>query len=430
MRGDLGTLYDAHADRLLAHCWSLLGDEGAADAVQDAFVAAVRHPPRGDIVLWLYALSRSACAERDAFAGTIRPVFGAVSGPAPAAAPGLTGRPVAADPLLRAVGALRPDHREALLLDAGEWLEVPDIARVLGIAPDTARGLLHAARTRLERAVVDQLMRGAPGDHRDVITAFEKGRLPHLLARRAPARPPSWLRDRVLEACDATATRPLTEITSPSPLVVIGSEVAAPPGRGRTGRDRAGRRKGIRGAGAMAGMAASVAAAVGLLVSWPSAKSDGVGAIAPSAGNSPTGTAEPTGLLTGSGGATPERGNRKGTAPEPSPATQDQRPTSTAPQGTGSGGGTGAAPAAPAPSKPETSKPDETTAPPQDSPAPQDPSPTGPDAPEEPSTPPDSPAPSDPPDPSQPPSDPPPDEGPEPGPSPTSNPAPSPTTTG
>ncbi|XVQ12984.1 sigma factor-like helix-turn-helix DNA-binding protein [Spirillospora sp. CA-255316] len=416
MRGDLGTLYDAHADRLLAHCWSLLGDEGAADAVRDAFVAAVRHPPRGDIVLWLYALSRSACAERGAFTGTPRPVFG-------------TGRPVAADPLLRAVGELRPDHREALLLHAGEWLEVPDIARVLGIAPDTVRGLLHAARTRLERAVVDQLMHGAPGDHRDVITAFEKGRLPHLLARRAPVRPPSWLRDRVLEACEAGATRPLTEITSPSPLVVIGSEVAAPPGRDRTGR-----RTRIKGVGAMAGMAASVAAAAGLLVSWPSAKSDGVNAIVPSAGNSPTGSPDPSGLVTDSGGATPERGNGTGTGtpPEPSPATQDQRPTSTAPRGTGSnngaGGGTGSEPAAP-PSKPETSRPDKTTTPPQDSPAPEDPSPADPGTPEEPSTPPDSPAPSDPPDPSQPPSDPP-GESPEPGPSPTSNPAPSPTTSG
>ena len=425
MRGDMGPLYDAHAERMLAHCWSLLGDGAAVDAVQDAFLAALRHPPRGDRVLWLHALSRSACAERDAFAG-FRPVYNPV-------------HPATADPLLRAFGELRPDHREALVLHAGEWLEVADIARVLGIAPDTVLGLLHAARTRLERTVVDQLMRGLPGDHRDVITAFEKGRLPHLLARRVP-EPPPWLRDRILAACAEAladpATRPLTEITSPSPLVVIGSEVAAPPGRaGRAGGP--GRRQGgrTRGFGAVAGMAASVAAAIGLLVTWPSAKGDGVNAIAPSSGSSPTGTpADPSAPGTSPASA-PERDGTP-TPPAPSPATQQQTPTSAVPPATMSGGAPSSpgSPAAPAPRQPSQTTPggpDRTTSPPQTSPAPQDPSgspsPTDPGTPDDPgtgdpSTPPGSPGPSDP---SQPPSDPP-DPSPGPEPSPTANPTPSP----
>ncbi|MEV4255006.1 sigma factor-like helix-turn-helix DNA-binding protein, partial [Spirillospora sp. NPDC049652] len=138
MRGDAGSLYDAHAVRLYAHGWSLLGDDAAA-AVQDAFVAAVRHPPRGDTVLWMYGLSRTAATSRGAFD---RP-WHVASGEA--------------DPLLRAAAALRAEQREALLLEAGEWLETPDIAHVLGLAPDTVRQLLHAARTRLERGVLDAL---------------------------------------------------------------------------------------------------------------------------------------------------------------------------------------------------------------------------------------------------------------------------------
>ncbi|WP_433327117.1 RNA polymerase sigma factor [Spirillospora sp. CA-294931] len=261
MRADPGRLYDSHAARLYAHCWSLVGDAMAAAALKDAFVAAVQHPPRGDRVLWLYALSRSACAELGAFTGELTPAFDPD------------------DPLVQAAAELRPDHREALLLAAGEWLNVPDIARVLGIAPDTVRQLLHLARTRLERAVLDLLMRSLDeaGTHADVITAFEKGRLPQLLARRGPDQAPAWLRERVLAACEAEAVLPLTGRIAPNPLVVIGSDVAAHSHRGE--------RKRGKGVGATAGLAAAAAAAVGLLA-WPSTKGSGFGALLPSANKS------------------------------------------------------------------------------------------------------------------------------------------------
>src|SRR5947208_3461227 len=60
MRGEPEALYDAHAARLYAYCWSLVGDQAAA-AVADAFASTVQHPPRGDSVLWMYALARHAC---------------------------------------------------------------------------------------------------------------------------------------------------------------------------------------------------------------------------------------------------------------------------------------------------------------------------------------------------------------------------------
>ncbi|MDL4771832.1 RNA polymerase sigma factor [Actinomadura xylanilytica] len=419
MRGDLSSLYDAHAARLYAYCWSLLGDEAAAAAVTDTFTAAVHQPPRGDKVLWLYSLSRSACADRGAFADH--------SAFTDRGAPVYTG----ADPLLRAAGGLRADQREVLLLWAGEWLETADIAHVLGIAPDTVAQLLHAARIRLERAVLDTLMRGTTEMSLELIAAFEKGRLPQLLARRSPALAPTWLREQVLDVCETEATRALPSVAVPSPLVVIGPPGAA----GRTGRagaggSRAKRRVLGKGIGAVAGIAAAAAAAVGLLVSWPAAKSGGTSSLVPTAGHtdqSGQATPEPdqrTQGLTGgersTGGAKPTSGNPVTSAFDEPPA-----PAVPAPGTPRADGGTTAPakPSSPAPKQskvgktaapePGTSKPpDETSTPPDDGGT----SPGGGG-----STSPGSPSPTDPTTPTDPPT-----QDPEPSPSPTSNPTPAP----
>ncbi|MFC9972276.1 hypothetical protein ACFVH6_15470 [Spirillospora sp. NPDC127200] len=407
MRGDPGSLFDAHAARLHAYCWSLVGDAAAASAVADTFVAAVRHPPRGDSVLWLYALARSACGERGAFTvPAVPPPFGT------------------ADPLLRAAGTLRADHREALLLEAGEWLEVPDIARVLGIAPDTARQVLNAARARLERSVLETLMRGT-GDA-DLITAFEKGRLPRLLADRAPATAPDWLRERVLAACEAPlaagAAGPLSVVSAPNPLVVIGTgpEAARRPRRGLA-----------KGLGAVAGLAASVAAAVSVLVSWPTAKGVGVSATTPSsdAGRGGVPLTEPAGDSTNAPASTPARdggpakngaaehegvptsGGPEGTPPAASPADPGVKPP---PAPSDNGGERGR----PEPPERKPERPSEPPAKPTTPPA----EPTTPPETEEPTTPP--PPPTTPQEPSEPPVDEPPVE--EPAPSPTNNPGPTP----
>ncbi|WP_141577755.1 RNA polymerase sigma factor [Actinomadura sp. WMMA1423] len=418
MGGDLGSLYDAHADRLYAYCWSLVGDQLAAAAVGDTFSAAVHQPPRGDSVLWLYSLSRTACAERGAFSG--RPGAGA---------PGTRG-PLFADPdpLLRAAAALRSDHREVLLLSAGEWLEPHDIARVLGIAPDTVVQLLNAARTRLERAVLDILMRGTAESRLDLISAFEKGRLPQLLARRAPAHAPGWLRDRVLAACEEEATRPLPSVISPSPLVVIGPERADRRRRANSGVLS-------KGLGAAAGVAASAAAVVGLLVSWPTAKGGSAASLLPTASKGQT---HPASTATGGVPQNPppgltgtERADGRSRNPVTSAyGTPPQQAGGTQGAPGGPGGGSAPAPPATSPSnEPASGKPPASgtpSEPEQPSTPPDDPTPTTPpDSPSDPATPPDdgSTDPTTPP--TDTPTDPPSDPG-GPSPSPTSNPAPQP----
>ncbi|GAA1829985.1 hypothetical protein [Actinomadura chokoriensis] len=413
MRGDLGSLYDAHADRLYAYCWSLVGDQLAAAAVGDTFSAAVHQPPRGDSVLWLYSLSRTACAERGAFTGE----------------PGARGGMLFADPdpLLRAAAGLRSDHREVLLLWAGEWLEPHDIARVLGIAPDTVLQLLAAARTRLERAVLDILMRGTAQPQLDLIAAFEKGRLPRLLARRAPAHAPGWLRDRVLAACEEEAARPLPSVAAPSPLVVIGGERGQRPKRGLSG--------GIsKGLGAAAGVAASAAAVIGLLASWPTAKGGGgTASIVPSASKGQTHPASaqtsgvPQNPLPGTTGSERSAGVAPSASGNPVTSAYDDPPR----QAGGTPGGTAPAPTPPSgkpspdkkpvsdtpsrPEKPSTTPGDPATTPPASPPPSTDPA-TPPD---DGSTPPATP-------PTDTPSTPPSDGSGTASPSPTANPAPEP----
>ncbi|MFG1999121.1 hypothetical protein ACGFNU_08235 [Spirillospora sp. NPDC048911] len=403
MRGDPGTLYDAHAARLYAYCWSLVGDDAAA-AVTDTFAATVQHPPRGDGVLWMYALARSTCVER----GALDRGFALASAAS------------AADPVLRAAGSLRADHREMLLLHDGEWLEIDDIARVLGIAPDTARQLLNVARQRFERAVLDVLMRETGPQSLEIIAAFEKGTLPRLLARRAPDQPPAWLREHVLTAFEGELTGPLPGIATSNPVVVIGSEAAS---KGRTRR----RAKSIT---AITGVAASAAAAAGLLVSWPAA-GDGASSLVPTEGSgntdstsslpathpNQTGTSSPssTGTPRDTGGGVsgapdqgaaplPSAGGGGGTPSQPVPTSE---PGTTPPPDEGK----------PKPPEDSPSPPEATpTPPPEETPTEPAPTPTPPT--EEPGTP--DPAPTEPTDnPPTPPTQ-------EPSPSPSNNPAPTP----
>ncbi|WP_024935879.1 RNA polymerase sigma factor [Actinomadura welshii] len=413
MRGDLDSLYDAHADRLYAYCWSLVGDRHAAAAVADTFSAAVHQPPRGDSVLWLYSLARTTCAERAAFTGELGgPTVDGRGGPLFAGS----------DPLLRAAAALRSDHREVLLLWAGEWLEPHDIARVLGVAPDTVAQLLNAARTRLERAVLDILMRGTAQPRLDLITAFEKGRLPRLLAGTAPSRAPRWLRAQVLAACEAEATRPLPSVSAPSPLVVIGPRAEDRPKRGLS----AGVSKGF---GAAAGVAASAAAVIGLLVSWPAAKGGGASSLVPTASKGQT---QPASTQTHGVPQSPLPGLPGSVTPESGPKNPVAGAYESPPQEAGGapGGGTAAAPPAtsppPARERPPASttpsKPQPPTTPPDETPT------TPPDSPSDPTTPPPDDGSADPttPPPSGTPTDPPPGDPGTPSPSPTSNPAPQP----
>jgi DNA-directed RNA polymerase specialized sigma24 family protein len=260
-------LYDAYAGRLHVYCWSLVGDD-APGALRDAFVTAARQgSPRGDTTLWMYGLARAACVRR----GALDHAFTRIRD---------------TDPLRHAAAGLRADHREVLVLSAGGWLEVPDIARLLEVATDTVTQLIQTARKRLERGVLDVLLPGPiQTEHEEVIAAFEKGTLDTLLARRAPNSPPAALRADVLAACMAeTAPARVTRSFSAAegPLVVIG------PGTSNEFSVR--RRPGRAFVGAV-GLATVAAAAAGVFATLPatggtSPTSGGQNLLVPSASGS------------------------------------------------------------------------------------------------------------------------------------------------
>lgn len=356
MRRDPASLYDAHAERLFAYCWTLVGRD-APNAVRDTFRAAVQHPPQGDTVLWMYALARTACQRR----GGLGDAFAHDQWRNP-------------DPVVRAAATLRPDHRESLVLWAGEWLSPPDIGLVLGIAPDTVRQLLQLAANRLEGAVLDTLMRGpAASGHDQVIEAFERGMLPRLLAERVPQRPPARLRDDVLHAYDMESTGPMPTVSTPSPLVVIGSAARPRPDR-----------RSHRG---VAGVAASAAAIVGLLAAWPFVRGvglaqQGADALAPSTEQrdpavTATLTTEP-----GTGSPSPRSSDEADTGDE---RTDTGSPVAAAPDADPAPPPPAPAPPAadPAPDRPDPTRP----APEPSDPAPPRPAPPPPDTPESPTDP-------------------------------------------
>lgn len=299
-----GRLYDEHAVRLFGYCRAMVGDE-AADTVQDTFAAAVRHAgsvPSGDedVPVWLYALARSECVRR-----------GALERKPPVA-------PIE-DPVERAVSRLRPEHREVLVLSG--VLGIREIARVIGVAKDTAELLTSMACRRLEQATASALGGSTRRDRGmahtvamgDVVAALGSGDLHRLVARGDG--PPSCLREQVLSACGAGEPRgtmpsgmdgvtvPLdtlptqaTHVTQPISKADGAARDGAAPGDADGTGTRAGRAARPQSADSAAGhqrkkvpfrtrhrdglveflgLAACVAVAGGVLVLWPSPHTSG-----------------------------------------------------------------------------------------------------------------------------------------------------------
>lgn len=144
-------------DRLLRHAVRLTNDaDGAADAVQEAWLAIVRGLRRLDdparFPAWSLRIVSFKCADwirnrvRDRERFSARATF---EPPAHATDHG-------DDDIVRLRAALRTltaDHRAALSLHYLEGLSVEDIAHALNIPPGTVKSRLHHARARLKESL-------------------------------------------------------------------------------------------------------------------------------------------------------------------------------------------------------------------------------------------------------------------------------------
>ena len=414
-----GVLYDQHAERLYAYCHIMVGDE-AADAVRDAFIAAARHPGTAPddeaLPVWLYALARAECVRRGAL----------VRKPS---------MPPSADPLRRVLARLRPEHREALALSTS--LEPKEIARVVGVAADTAEMLVRVSQRRLEQAAASVLgARVAPDEA--MLAALSGGEL-HELVMRGYAPPPRQ-RERVLFSCAAAEraadgallfdqdgmpipldglfgtaeepTHPFAKVADiaeepTGPMRRLDTEASASSASSVFEPRRRSRDGGVHGGHArprkepflsrkrdglveVAGLAACVAAATGVLALWPSPQGDtGASNMDGSSlflhrGASASRSARPAPPLS-TGTPPPGTTSKPGTSPTPTPtkAKAAPDPATTAPTAT-------TAPDQPAPPPADGSSPSHPTPPPHDpppsEPPPNDPPPSEPPPSDQPTT--------------------------------------------
>jgi RNA polymerase sigma-70 factor (ECF subfamily) len=142
-------LFREHGADVLAYALRRTDAGSADDVVTEVFLAAWRRAdrvPNTDPVLWLYAVARRVMANqrraarrREALLGALRPLAGRHAAPPPAGE----------SALVQALGRLRPEDRELLMLTAWEGLDAAQAAAVLGCTPQAVHTRLHRARARL-----------------------------------------------------------------------------------------------------------------------------------------------------------------------------------------------------------------------------------------------------------------------------------------
>jgi RNA polymerase sigma-70 factor (ECF subfamily) len=181
-----GVLFARHRDRLWAVALRTTGDpEEAADALQDALVAAFRRADsfRGDsaVTTWLHRIVVNACLDRlrrrkvrraDALPDDLDQLPRAALG-GTSVAPSAT----VVDPgelavdherrsaVLAALDTLPLDQRAALVLVDMEGYSVEETARILDCAPGTVKSRCSRGRARLLPLLVEHRTPGAGSSH-------------------------------------------------------------------------------------------------------------------------------------------------------------------------------------------------------------------------------------------------------------------------
>ena len=163
-----GVLVDTRIDRCYRLAWSILSnDADAADATQDALLAAWRQLPRlRDAAAfdgWLNRIVANAALMARRHRLRLREVSVAPVHPGdmphePEPPPDLRARTafddvVDNDAIGRGFDRMRPQDRMILVLHHVEVRSVAEIARSLGIPVGTVKSRLHAARIALEKAM-------------------------------------------------------------------------------------------------------------------------------------------------------------------------------------------------------------------------------------------------------------------------------------
>jgi RNA polymerase sigma factor (sigma-70 family) len=156
-------IFDRHADEIYRYAARRLGQQAAADAVSEVFLAAFRNrgryqPGRGDARPWLYGIATKVVGQQLRADGRRAHLLAVVPVPPPAEFPAdEIGDRVAAERmrpvLLGALAALADADRELVLLVAWAGLSYEQVAQALEIPVGTVRSRLHRVRAKVRRAI-------------------------------------------------------------------------------------------------------------------------------------------------------------------------------------------------------------------------------------------------------------------------------------
>lgn len=147
---DLDEVFRRHADRLWSVALRMLGDPAEAeDAVQEAFLAALRSPGfRGDAAAgtWLHRILVNGCVDRIRAAGRRR---GRIRSARPAVTSDPAGRLVTRLAVDDALTRLPVDQRVAVVLVDGLGYSIGEVAEIVGAPPGTVKSRCARGRLRL-----------------------------------------------------------------------------------------------------------------------------------------------------------------------------------------------------------------------------------------------------------------------------------------
>ena len=135
--------------RVATLAWRILGDaEEVKEALQETFLRVFRHlgryDERYDFTGWLYRIAVNVCRDLEKRRRR-RTFFGQLEETAPPPPSGLR------IDLARAIDALPPKERLAIILRDVEELSTEEVAEILGNSPATVRVQVSKAREKLRR---------------------------------------------------------------------------------------------------------------------------------------------------------------------------------------------------------------------------------------------------------------------------------------
>ncbi|PZS02961.1 MAG: hypothetical protein DLM56_10650 [Pseudonocardiales bacterium] len=154
-------LYRRHYDDVLRYARRRIDEESARDVTAETFLVALRRSSAvpAEPLPWLYGEARRMVANAQRTQRRAGRLDARLYAAALAGVP--TAQPDPADEvgerlrIQQALARRSPRDQEVIQLVAWEWLDINDVARVVGCSPAAATVRMHRARRRLARALED-----------------------------------------------------------------------------------------------------------------------------------------------------------------------------------------------------------------------------------------------------------------------------------